>query len=305
MTDSDVSAAWILKVIVSCALLLAVSSSSSFQCVDGNYTHDGRECCLCASGLYLERHCTTIPQDRQCEKCPSEQFSSHPNDQRSCDRCTSCAHPNDNLEEDEPCTPARDRKCRCIKDHYCTSNTGICRLCHPCERCGAEGIKVACTANDNTVCNEAREDNHTGTIVGIIVGLVGLAALTLLGAAVYLWKKRQRCQTLDLESIRNGNALEMQALRDVDLQPYLPDIADIIGWKDMQDVAMRSKIEIATIDSFKLNNPGDSQEQTLQLLRFWAENKGRESGKILIEILHNSGKKSKAEKVRDILSRGR
>lgn len=73
----------------------------------------------------------------------------------------------------------------------------------------------------------------------------------------------------------------------------------------MQDVAMRSGIESATIDSFKLNHPGDSQEQTLQLLRTWVERQGREAGDNLIDILHKNGKRGKAEKVTDIVSRGR
>lgn len=88
----------------------------------------------------------------------------------------------------------------------------------------------------------------------------------------------------------------------MDLQRHLPDIADVIGWKDMQEIAMRSSMPSATIDSFRLNHPGDSQEQTLQLLSSWAERQGREAGKKLIEILQNSGKKRKAEKVREILS---
>lgn len=91
---------------------------------------------------------------------------------------------------------------------------------------------------------------------------------------------------------------------DVDLQPLLPDIAEVIGWKDMQDVAMRSGMLNATIDACKLDHPGDSQEQTLQLLRIWQESQGREAGLNLIESLGKSGKKSKAGQVRDILLRG-
>ncbi|XP_068183210.1 tumor necrosis factor receptor superfamily member 6 [Antennarius striatus] len=300
-TDSNMSPAWILTVTVSFSLLLFTTPSSSFLCTDGSYTHDGRECCLCASGLHLVQDCIKSPQDRQCRECPPEQYTSHPNNQRFCDHCTSCSHPNDNLEEDQPCTPARDRRCRCIKDHYCTSNTGICHLCYPCKRCGAEGIKAACTANSNTVCNEAIEENQTGKIVGIVVGSF-LVFVALLGAVVLFWKKRQRHQNLDQETNRSGNDLELQALKNVDFQLYLPDIADVIGWKDMQDIAMRSNMGSATIDSFKLNSPGDSREQTLQLLRAWVEIQGRDAGKNLIKILHNIAKKSKAEKVSAILS---
>lgn len=98
-------------------------------------------------------------------------------------------------------------------------------------------------------------------------------------------------------------ALIFSLFSDVDLQRHLPDIADVIGWKDMQEIAMRSCIPSATIDSFKLSHPSDSQEQTLQLLRSWTERQGEGAGKKLFEILQNSGKRLKAKKVREILSR--
>lgn len=98
-------------------------------------------------------------------------------------------------------------------------------------------------------------------------------------------------------------ALIFPLFSDVDLQRHLPDITEVIGWKDMQEIAMRSGMPNATIESFRLNHPGDSQEQTLQLLRSWAEMQGRGAGKNLIEILQNTGKRLKAEQVRAILSR--
>lgn len=91
---------------------------------------------------------------------------------------------------------------------------------------------------------------------------------------------------------------------EMDIQPLLPDVAEVLGWKDMQDVAMRDRIAGAVIDSFKLSYPGDSQEQTLQLLRHFVERNGMKSGQTLTNILHSAGKREKAGKVRDILMKG-
>lgn len=89
----------------------------------------------------------------------------------------------------------------------------------------------------------------------------------------------------------------------MDLSPHLSDIAGVLGWKDMKDVAMRSNITNVTIDSCKQNHPSDSQEQTLELLTIWVEAQGRKASHNLIEILTKNGKKGKAESVTDILSR--
>lgn len=98
----------------------------------------------------------------------------------------------------------------------------------------------------------------------------------------------------------------MQGLRvfsDVDLKPHLLDIADVIGWKDLRGVAMRSGIPESIIESCQLNNPRDYQEQTFQLLNIYVERQGREASNILIQKLLTGGKKAKAQKVKDILSK--
>lgn len=299
-------------IFVSLYLLVSVifpSASTQAQnnhgslCTDGTYEHEGRECCLCGAGLHLVEHCSTSQTYGKCEPCGSGKYSSHPNYQLSCEPCTSCSHPNGNLEVDEPCTPAVDTKCRCKKDHYCNSGTETCKLCHPCKECGDEGIKVACTSNNNTVCNEIKEVSHVG---GIIAGI--LVAVVIIAAAVagVLWKRRKWQRTQSPKTNGNEADLEMQGLRvfsDVDLKPHLLDIADVIGWKDLRGVAMRSGIPESIIESCQLNNPRDCQEQTFQLLNIYVERQGREASSSLIQKLLTDGKKAKAQKVKDILSK--
>ncbi|XP_076598424.1 tumor necrosis factor receptor superfamily member 6 [Chaetodon auriga] len=277
-----------------------ISVIVSSQCVDGTYSHEGRDCCLCAAGQHLVEHCTTNLHYGKCNPCRPGDYSSHPTNQMFCDPCTSCSQSSANLEEDEPCTAAQDRKCRCIKDHYCVSGSEICRLCHPCKQC-AEGIKVPCAGHNDTVCNDKTDGGKT---VGIAVGVTALIVVGVaVGVAVFVWKKKKRPQTPD--QLPNGNAadVEMQHLKE-DLEPHLSDIARVIGWKDMKDVAVRSGMRNTDIEACELNHPGDSKEQTLQLLREWMESQGMNAGMILIQSLTKGGKNRKAEEVTDILSRG-
>uniref|UniRef100_A0A3B5KKI7 Uncharacterized protein n=1 Tax=Takifugu rubripes TaxID=31033 RepID=A0A3B5KKI7_TAKRU len=233
---------------------------SSSQCVDGTYKHDGRDCCLCAAGLYLVEHCTKTLEYGKCEACKVDTYSSEPTSQMSCEPCRSCSQPNDNLEEDEPCTPARNRKCRCRKDHYCSSKLEICRLCNPCSICEPEGIKVACTANNDTVCNERAP--------GIVLNFV---------------------------------VIIFRFFSEVELYPHLPDIAAIIGWKDMKDIAIASGIREVTIENVQLNHQNDHEEQTQELLNHFRQMHSQEAAKKLIELLKTKGKNDKAVRVESLL----
>uniref|UniRef100_H3BYV9 TNFR-Cys domain-containing protein n=1 Tax=Tetraodon nigroviridis TaxID=99883 RepID=H3BYV9_TETNG len=82
-------------------------------CLDGTYKYEGRQCCLCSAGQRLVEHCTENLQKAKCELCQAGTYTT-------------------NLEEEEGCTPATNRKCRCQQGHYCISGREICILCHPC-----------------------------------------------------------------------------------------------------------------------------------------------------------------------------
>ncbi|XP_037321624.2 tumor necrosis factor receptor superfamily member 6-like [Pungitius pungitius] len=291
------------EVLALCALLCALVADSSAEgrnggplCVDGTYEHGGRLCCLCSAGQHLKEHCTANLQYGVCEHCPPQTYSIQPNNLKSCEPCSSCS-PNANLEVKEACTPARDTKCGCKTDHYCKSQGTVekCRKCSPCEVC-PEGIKVACTANNNTVCEDKMGG---GTIAGIIIFLVLL--LCAIGLVLFLYyrtKNRKKKQN-------NGSEAEMEALKaqDVDLLRHLPGIAKIVEWDDMKEVATRSKIQDLVIKSCEQEHPNDSQEKTLHLLKIWEERQGKEASKMLVKILEENKKRGKAEKIIEQLSK--
>lgn len=88
---------------------------------------------------------------------------------------------------------------------------------------------------------------------------------------------------------------------EVDLHPHLPEIAAIIGWKDMKAIAIEHHISLVRIDAVKLDNPGNSEEQTLQLLIYFHEKCSQEAAEKLIESLKRQRKNAKADKVVQLL----
>ncbi|CAI5654356.1 unnamed protein product [Oreochromis niloticus] len=254
-------------------------------CEDGAYDYEKRSCCKCPIGQQVTQHCTN-QSDTKCEICESGTYNSVPNDLKTCQPCTSCAQANANLEVEEECTAGRDTKCRCKKDHFCTTES--CTICHPCKKCGIGGVKEACTTNSDAVCNE-----NGGAIAGIIILVLFIA-----GAIVgIIWITRSKQKKEDEKS----KETLIHLLPDVDIDPHLPDIARELGWRDARNLALRTGINAATIDSYEMEYRNDAEERTLQLLLKWVEKEGKQASKKLIENLVDMKQKKKAEQIRDIL----
>ena len=69
----------------------------------------------------------------------------------------------------------------------------------------------------------------------------------------------------------------------------------------MKEIAIRSEIPMTKIDDCKLNNPNNAGEQTIELLSVWVQSQGLTAGEKLYQILESTGRRLKADKVRDIL----
>ncbi|XP_063347615.1 tumor necrosis factor receptor superfamily member 6 [Pelmatolapia mariae] len=260
-------------------------------CVDGTYN---KICCKCPVGQRVTKHCTN-ESDTECKICESDTYNSVPSDLETCQPCTSCAQPNANLEVEEECTAGRNAKCRCKKDHFCSSES--CTICHPCKKCDIGGIKRACTANSDTVCNENGGGNLSG---GAIAGIV-IVVLIIAGAiSALIWKKRSK-QKKENENRENDKKDDTPLLPDVDIIPHLPDIAKELGWRDARNLALRTGINVAAIESYEMDYRNDAEERTLQLLLKWAQKEGKQASKKLIENLEEMNQKKKADQIRDIL----
>ncbi|KAK6328693.1 hypothetical protein J4Q44_G00006710 [Coregonus suidteri] len=275
------------------------------SCQDGTYQHEGMACCLCAAGQHLKSHCSVRPEDRTCVYCEADRtYNSDPNSLDSCEPCTSC-DPKVNLEMEKKCTIFRDSVCRCQQGHYCNKGKEHCRACYPCTTCGDEGIKVACSATNNTICHAVKEQG--GSTLAAVVVLIAVLLVALF-VPIYLWRKKKYCfgpngGSTELPNRSSEVAEEMHPLRGVDLRPHLPEIANALGWKDMKQVAERSGMKHTAIECHQLDFPNDSQQQCSSLLRAWVEKEGMATAsEKLVNTLHRMKKKAKAEDIKAIIS---
>ncbi|XP_028280042.1 tumor necrosis factor receptor superfamily member 6 [Parambassis ranga] len=303
--DRSTLSAWTIIVLFFVAASLTSASSRvhlrgkrQAGCQDGSYTHEGRTCCMCAAGLRLVKHCTaTSPNDGKCSICEPNTYNSLPNYKETCEPCKSCSQPSANMEVAEPCTAARNTKCRCKTGYYCSSDTD-CIACHPCKECGDAGVKTACNATSDAVCNDESQANHTAIIVSVVIIII-IFAIAFAGALYLFFRKRQHSN--EPQPAEQVDPLLPQ-LKGLELQPLLPDLAEVLGWKTMKEVAMRTGMLNTAIESCRQNHPGNAQEQTLELLSTWVERQGREAPEKLITTLHTSRERMKEERVRKIFS---
>ncbi|XP_029925760.1 tumor necrosis factor receptor superfamily member 6 isoform X2 [Myripristis murdjan] len=267
-------------------------------CQDGEYQHEGKTCCFCPAGQHLVNHCTEN-HGQNCKICEDGKYMSHPNIQTNCDTCTSCSHRSANLEEKEPCTVYRNRVCQCKDGFYCT--TPGCVTCRLCEECGDRGVKVKCKGTVNTICNDQKQGTNPAAIIVPVLFAVVVAALLVV---LYLrWKKKLCWQEDDASyDVTNKPAEVLELLPGVDLFPFLPEIANLMEWTVMRDVAVRSGMPLTAIDVHEENHPRDRREQIFHLLREWVEREGKEASKQLVKTLQDMGKRNTAEAVVAIIN---
>lgn len=274
------------------------------NCQDGEYEHDGRKCCLCPAGTKVTKHCTGDQAQPPCEPCPTGQFQSHANQEMKCEECTACENnPNANLVVDKRCTVYTDSTCKCKANHYCPSARTPCRICEPCKECGPEGEKVACSATNNTICNDKLQGSSPlGVILGVIIPLV------VLGIAVVLyccWKKRKEDTISESRHEDPAEVMPLSLVAEPELPerltPYIPDIAELIGWITMRNLAMRSNIPRGTIESCEARHPNNNVENTIALLMIWEEKEGKDAAHKLINYLKETNQKTTADDVQKIL----
>ncbi|CAL8297474.1 unnamed protein product [Merluccius merluccius] len=101
-------------------------------------------------------------------------------------------------------------------------------------------------------------------------------------AIVVCWKKKRLCFS-------------------VDLTPHVPEIATVLGWQVMRNVALKSGFSQVSINNHSHNHPGDATEQTVQLLLEWVQKKGKKAARELVERLGDEGCTDQRDRVRSIL----
>ncbi|XP_056465457.1 tumor necrosis factor receptor superfamily member 6-like [Gadus chalcogrammus] len=274
-------------------------------CQDGNYTVNGKTCCLCAAGQLLTKECEVNPEDRDCEFCePGRTYNSKPNSETFCEKCTSCTQPHANLEVKEECTTAKDTVCRCKQGYFCLSEP--CISCDPCNKCEELGVKNSCTGTKDTVCKERSEVPAAILPVAIFIGLVLVAAV---GFAVAARKKKWCCfktsnvgfEGTDGKYVENSSLALLEDDKDGNFSKLIPDIAELVGWYDMKTIAMADGFKQTILDNIQQNNPAQAEEQTISLLTEWEQKHGREATRMLMKGLLKYNKNAKAQELQGII----
>lgn len=89
------------------------------------------------------------------------------------------------------------------------------------------------------------------------------------------------------------------SLKAVSLRPHIPEIAEVIGWKTIKNLAINSNIPKGKLESCEETK--DSVERTIALLHIWEEKESKNAAPKLLEYLRNTNQNSTADDVYKIL----
>ncbi|XP_077094731.1 tumor necrosis factor receptor superfamily member 6 [Siphateles boraxobius] len=293
-----------------CCVMLGLTEARRMRkrsdtCKYGTYQHEGKTCCLCPAGHQVLHDCT-VSNEPKCELCTSgSTYLDHPNNDHTCQPCKIC-DPNANMKVKNGCTPFSNTVCGCVENHYC-DHGDQCKICKPCDRCDV--VETECTETSNTVCKDTTMSN--GAIAAAV--LVPLLIITICLVLFYLLKqkkdKKSRDTVPEVEPLKGKCACTFHIHKkfcvELDLNPYLSEIADHLGWKVMKRVALHNGITKASIDNHECNHPNDAKEQTYGLLQDWSQKQGLyKAYPALIKTLHAIKERRTADEIKKIVEKG-
>ncbi|XP_030643348.1 tumor necrosis factor receptor superfamily member 6 [Chanos chanos] len=283
-----------LTLVVVCPAVGKSRVTRNEKCTDGTYEEEGKTCCLCSSGEYLDGGCSSTKEN--CRPCSEgNTYQSVANKEPNCEPCTICNY-KANLETEKNCTVNEDTVCKCRKGYYCNPERRPCKVCHPCSICEGQWEEVeSCTATSDTVCKE-----EAAAPAVIAIPCVG-AALIFAFLGYKFGKKSRCCSRTDAESV---GVQEMEHLQGVDLEPHLQAIADALGWKVVRHLARLDNMS-QEVENVQISYPTDSAEWSYRVLKAWTQKQGLERGySKLITTLRREHYSSLADKVAEIVKSG-
>ncbi|XP_028845615.1 tumor necrosis factor receptor superfamily member 6 [Denticeps clupeoides] len=230
------------------------------SCEFGMHRYRELMCCNCGPGQHREDYCSSS-SGTKCLPCVKGTYMTHSNSKDSCEICSVCDK-SANREIKEDCTVTSDTVCKCLEGFYCAE--GDCIACHPCKEC-THGTKEPCTEKKDAVCSEV-------TWLAGVLPLVLLVLLVLLACVVfYLKKKKKLCVGQKPENPESPQEVKMPLRPDVDLMQYATDIAEKLGYKNMEKVALNTGFTQIQLDGIRSDFPSDHAERTRRLLIMWIE----------------------------------
>ncbi|XP_016091954.1 tumor necrosis factor receptor superfamily member 6-like isoform X2 [Sinocyclocheilus grahami] len=195
------------------------------------------------------------------------------------------------------CTDKHDTKCEwCGHGTYIDhpNNDDKCQPCQICDSNANMDTMLNCSSSSNTVCR--CKDNYYCDKGD-------------------LCKACYPCDTCEKHGVKEKctettntvchDAKEPVHLQDLDLDPYLLDIVEVLDWKTVKRVARRSGMRNTEIEEHELNNKNDVKEQKYTLLQAWSQRQGlRGAYPALIKTLHEMKQRKTADEIQTIVEKG-
>ncbi|XP_015984712.2 tumor necrosis factor receptor superfamily member 6 isoform X2 [Rousettus aegyptiacus] len=257
---------------------------------------EGEFCCqLCPPGTRKDTGCTTDRGKPGCVPCPEgEEYTDKAHYSSKCRRCRICDG-EQGLEVEKNCTQIQNTQCRCKSNFFC--DIPPCEHCNPCDTC-EHGISENCTPTNNTKCKGSRLD-----LLWLLLLLL-IPILILAGLRIWKRKRQGRNNVGRHESTASIPKMVSMNFSDIDLSKYITTIAEQMKITQVREFVRKNGINEAKIDEIRNDNPQDTAEQKVQLLRNWYQLHGKKDAYCtLIQSLRKAKLCVLAEKIQDMIQK--
>ncbi|XP_057592428.1 tumor necrosis factor receptor superfamily member 6 isoform X2 [Hippopotamus amphibius kiboko] len=252
-------------------LKLTKNITNTKSCDEGMHREHEFCCQPCSPGERKKEDCDINGGAPKCELCSEgEEYTDTNHHSYKCRRCGVCDGEH-GLEVEKTCTRKQNTKCRCKPNFFC--NVSLCEHCNPCTTC-EHGIIEKCTPTSNTKCREEVKRRHRSKKMG-----------------------HQKSTASDTE-IMTVN------FSDIDLGKHIISIAEQMKITEVKEFVRKNGMEETKIDEIKHDNPQDTAEQKVQLLRNWYQSHGKKDAYgTLIKSLRRAKLHALAERIQDIVQK--
>ncbi|XP_041426786.1 tumor necrosis factor receptor superfamily member 6 isoform X2 [Xenopus laevis] len=272
------------------------------KCPEGEYPGNKFCCMNCAVGTRVENDCQEEHEKPTCIPCTDgKDYMDKANGYHECLLCRLCDQEHGE-EVNFPCTVSRNTVCKCRASYFCRTNSSqdprSCDHCQQCTQC-ENGVAERCTETTDAVCKGYR---YYWALL-ILLPLIVLAVCAVFKFVKCMSNTSVRYQPPPLSEPPTPPLEPYPSyLKDIDLEPYLQDLAGEMFYEQMVQCVRRMCLGDPTIDDIK-NNHGQGSEGKYQLLRSWYTQHGQQGAfQKLIESLRECGLNRPAENIINILN---
>ncbi|XP_067566178.1 tumor necrosis factor receptor superfamily member 6 isoform X6 [Pseudorca crassidens] len=284
-------------------LKLSKNITKRESCGEGLYREHEFCCQPCPPGKRKSDDCKIDGGEPECVLCAEGvEYTDKNHHSFNCRRCRVCDGEH-GLEVEKNCTRTQNTKCRCKPNFFC--NVSLCEHCNPCTTC-EHGIIEKCTPTSNTKCREVFQSTGSRSNLHGLWAL--LIPILILIPALLLYRKvkrrRRNRKNGHQKSIASNTVKTILYFSDIDLGKHIISIAEQMKITEVKEFVRKNGMEETKIDEIKHDNPQDTAEQKVQLLRNWYQSHGKKDAYCtLIKSLRKAKLHALAEKIQDIVQK--